>query len=120
MRSEYTKLSGEFSEPHAKFLEVMDSRLPLWKTLIGEAGLAPEIGEKFLDVVQKRVLTAREQARRPGRPVNYREEFTFGLLSDLLTAKGETIAAGASADKVIALTASLKGDIQNFISEPRS
>jgi len=80
----------------------------------------PEAKEKFADVIQNRVAAVREQAKRPDKNLNYRDELAYGLLSDLLTAKAEAIAAGAPADKVIALTASLKGDIQNFISEPRS
>ena len=119
MRSEYLERGGEFLEPHAKFLEAMASRLPLWKTLISEANLAPEVSEKFLDVIQKRVATAEGQAARPGRLVNYREEFAFGFLSDLLTVKGEAIAAGAPSDEIIALTVSLKGDISNFLSRTK-
>ena len=36
MRSEYTKSSGEFPEPHAKFLEVMDRVVQRIKPVIDE------------------------------------------------------------------------------------
>src|SRR3989344_8557795 len=117
MRSEYLERGGDFRESQKRFLEAIESRLPLWQQLISASDITPEARKIFNNAIEKRVSAARLPAERYGKPGNYREDFSYGLLSDLLTTKGEAIAAGAPVDEVVALTASLKGDIHNFLSK---